>query len=102
ITMIKYLDILGIDYIRLFNLIIKTRAKYILIKINYFSYYIFTKALKEAITRNFFKFIKSITYFYRWPLIIYTNNSSYFIEVEYTKYLKLIGTKLITSLISTP
>jgi hypothetical protein len=79
ILQLQPLDLLGVDFIRPFRPIADSGARYICIAVDYFSRYLWAKALPTATSANALEFLRhSVTETFGWPRALYTDNGSHF------------------------
>ena len=89
ILQLQLLDLLSIDYIESFISIAQSRTQYIIIAVNYFSCFIFAKAVPTVCSVNSLEFLMQfITDIFRWPQAIYLDNRSHFMKEIFVETLK--------------
>jgi transposase InsO family protein len=79
IIQVQPLDVLGIDYIGPIRPVPQSGAKYIVIAVDYFTRYLFARAVPTATSANSLEFFKrEVVHVFGWPRAIYSDNGSHF------------------------
>jgi hypothetical protein len=83
----------GIDFIGTIAPISKKRSRYLQIVVNYFTSYLFTKAVSNSESLEVVNFLTELSGFIGWPRGIYHDNGSNLVNKEARNLLTPVGVK---------
>ncbi|RDI83557.1 hypothetical protein Vi05172_g6513 [Venturia inaequalis] len=101
ILTIAPMDLVGMDYVGPMNPIAVSGAKFILIVVDYFTRFVWAKAVPKADSQATSDFLNEIAATFGWPMVAYSDNGSHFRKFC-TQTLKKNGTKQIFAPVSHP
>ena len=94
IIQLQPLDMIGIDYIGPFRPIALTGTRYVVIAVDYFSRFLFARAVKEATSANTLEFVlRCIVDPFGWPRAVYSDNGTHFTGGVFPEELNRMGVK---------
>lgn len=81
VLQLQPLDMIGIDYIGPISPISISGMRYIIVAVDYFSRFLWAKAVKQATSTNSLAFIQTeIVHHFGWPRTVYSDNGSHFVQ----------------------
>lgn len=94
ILQLQPMDLMGMDFIGPLAPVAEgTGARYVLIVVDYFTRYLFTKSMPSSTSEEVVKFLTHIAESVGWPRAIYNDNGSHFVSSETQNLLRAKGVK---------
>lgn len=94
IIQLQPMDLLGMDFIGPLTPVVKgTGSRYILIIVDYFSRYLFAKAVRTASSGEVIAMLGKVGQLVGWPRAIYNDNGSHFVSANVQDYLRARGVR---------
>lgn len=92
-----------IDFMGPFNPPSYRGNQYIIVGVEYFSWFTFTRPTEEATAEVAFRFMQEeVAAVFRWPACTYTDNGSHFTGAAFKDQINQIGTKTIFAPVTAP
>ena len=90
IVHLQPLDMMGFDFVGRFPETPRGN-RYIIIGVDYFSRFLFAKAVPDAQGKSAVSLLMEIVKMFGWPRAVYTDNGAHFVSGEFAKLLRMLA-----------